>query len=943
MMKTKDGQFVTIAESGNWTGMMGEIIHGTTYRNKPYISINSVKKGFDAVYGQKAGFITIKTIAAILISSRNCSFTFASKPLYSIKMSLAFSKKFAHKKFFNHRILRLKDLGLLHFLYNRYVSMWQDCDENNLFYPISFAQMLGPIVLFTSGVMLSIVIGLLEIGLLANKKLNKFGLKKIETNNTTSEYLTQINMASSMEGPLSKWTNVMKGWQFRWFVLDDNAGLLSYYTSKEKMMRGVRRGCVRLKDAVLGIDDDDDSTFTITVDGKMFHFQARDPDERDRWINSLEGTILRHAQFNHKRWKPHQAVPTVHDFDIKLTETDAYLQILIDQVKNIETRLEKCENEEERNRCLDIRNTANEMLDSIKHTIVFLQIAKNTAHPVNGIYPGKSNYPTVLSTSSELIRTHIYPRTISESSPLDADVETGIEPALECCEEGSSHPTKPLPTIGSNWPALQPSSQRIIAGSESAKSGSHIETNFSPSHLVLPIPETSYSSSEDEDYYDAQNDSYDSIGNAARPQSPSILTSAFEDAIETLPSSLHVQNETNSLLLMANKIDYDAIYEDDDEDDLGSVESHGSVISHLLSQVKLGMDLTKVVLPTFILERRSLLEMYADFFAHPDLFVSITNFPDPKERMIQVVRWYLSAFHAGRKSSIAKKPFNPILGEIFRCHWDVTGANNASDSDSPVADGPLPWVSKNQLAFLAEQVSHHPPISAFYAEHYNKRISFSAHIWTKSKFLGLSIGVHMIGQGCVSVQDYDEEYIVTFPNGYGRSILTVPWVELGGTTNISCTKTGYSATVNFLTKPFYGGKKHRISADVFQPNDKKPFLTVAGEWNGCMNAKWADGRSEEFVDTKKLEIIKKIVRPVTSQEPMESRRLWKDVSAGLKLRNISRATEAKFQIEQRQRGEAKERKDSGAIWETKHFHENGENWIYDTPLSKRIVEMPNKT
>lgn len=33
-----------------------------------------------------------------------------------------------------------------------------------------------------------------------------------------------------MEGFLSKWTNVMKGWQYRWFVLDDNSGLLSYYT-----------------------------------------------------------------------------------------------------------------------------------------------------------------------------------------------------------------------------------------------------------------------------------------------------------------------------------------------------------------------------------------------------------------------------------------------------------------------------------------------------------------------------------------------------------------------------------------------------------------------------------------------------------------------------------------------------------------------------------------
>ena len=57
-----------------------------------------------------------------------------------------------------------------------------------------------------------------------------------------------------MEGTLSKWTNVMKGWQYRYFVLDDNAGLFSYYTSQEKMMRGARQGCVRLKGALVGID-----------------------------------------------------------------------------------------------------------------------------------------------------------------------------------------------------------------------------------------------------------------------------------------------------------------------------------------------------------------------------------------------------------------------------------------------------------------------------------------------------------------------------------------------------------------------------------------------------------------------------------------------------------------------------------------------------------------
>nr|XP_020016173.1 oxysterol-binding protein-related protein 9-like isoform X2 [Castor canadensis] len=47
--------------------------------------------------------------------------------------------------------------------------------------------------------------------------------------------------------------------------------------------------------AVIGIDDEDDSTFTITVDQKTFHFQARDADEREKWIHALEETILRHT------------------------------------------------------------------------------------------------------------------------------------------------------------------------------------------------------------------------------------------------------------------------------------------------------------------------------------------------------------------------------------------------------------------------------------------------------------------------------------------------------------------------------------------------------------------------------------------------------------------------------------------------------------------------
>ncbi|KAF2360931.1 Oxysterol-binding protein [Trinorchestia longiramus] len=394
----------------------------------------------------------------------------------------------------------------------------------------------------------------------------------------------------------------------------------------------------------------------------------------------------------------------------------------------------------------------------------------------------------------------------------------------------------------------------------------------------------------------------------------------------------------------AGGVDYDALYDDEDEDDQVSMESHGFIIQHLISQVKIGMDLTKVVLPTFILERRSLLEMYADFFAHPDLFCSISNGKDPKARMVTVLKWYLSAFHAGRRSEVAKKPYNPIIGEIFRCHWDVPGAqrggrsaNTGGGLDDVEPGKPLQWVRDDQLAFVAEQVSHHPPISAFYAENISKHISFCGHIWTKSKFLGLSVCVYNIGQGCVSVLDHDEEYIINFPSGYGRSILTVPWVELGGSCQITCSKTGYSANVEFLTKPFYGGKKHRVTSEVFSPGEKKPFLTVEGEWNGTMTAKWTeDGRTETFVDTRSMATVRKKVQPIAQQEPNESRALWKECTAGLKYNNIEAATEAKFALEQKQREEAKQRKEAGETWQTKLFSLLGENWVYYSPLGTRV-------
>ncbi|NXC15783.1 OSBL9 protein, partial [Corythaeola cristata] len=141
-----------------------------------------------------------------------------------------------------------------------------------------------------------------------------------------------------------------------------------------------------------------------------------------------------------------------------------------------------------------------------------------------------------------------------------------------------------------------------------------------------------------------------------------------------------------------------------------------------------------------------------------------------------------------------------------------------------------------------------------------------------------------------------------------RSILTVPWIELGGECSINCSKTGYNASIVFHTKPFYGGKKHRITAEIFSPNDKKPFCSIEGEWNGVMYAKYTTGVKQLFFllfafhqkwkivlkwYTKKMPTIKKKVRKLEDQEDFESRCLWKDVTYNLKIRDIDAATAAK--------------------------------------------------
>ncbi|XP_022657638.1 oxysterol-binding protein-related protein 9-like isoform X2 [Varroa destructor] len=689
----------------------------------------------------------------------------------------------------------------------------------------------------------------------------------------------------------------------------------SYYMSKENMARGARRGCVRLQGAVIGIDDEDDSTFTIRVDRKGFHFQARDAEERQHWVRALEDTILRHthrhAHHNVLLW---ERPVSVRSFEDKLAEADSYLQLLIQQVDKLQQRTESLD-EKERLHLEGVCAKANRFLETVKHSIVSLQIAKNTAEVSSACgEPLDANGGSLQSLRSptESLQISAFNSSVpatSYSSSEDSveensdDFFDAFEDAVSEATEGTETPSEPHHKGSAADSLIQDDQGEMFRKSRKEGHVNNSRVTSAKNHHMVNSP------SENSAICEPSADEF--VPFKPPPEAPSYMT----------PS------------------DFDQLYEDQSEP--ADSNANYSVLSHLVSQVRIGMDLTKVTLPTFILERRSLLEMYADFFSHADLFASIVDQDTAEKRMVEVVRWYLSAFHAGRNAEVAKKPYNPILGEIFKCHYALPSPNIAERKAA--SDGPCPWAAEDDVTFVAEQVSHHPPVSAFYAECASKGITCSAHIWTKSKFLGLSVAVHNVGQGCISFQRFDEEYTCTFPSAYARSILGVPWVELGGEVTINCSKTGYNAKIDFLTKPTFGGKKHQLKGMIFRPQTDpsktlQPFLQIQGAWNDVMTAKNVEtGETFEFFNPHTTPTIKKQVRPAVETLSYESRRLWMNVTYNLREGNVDRATEHKSFLEQRQRDEARQRSESGRPWRQRLFSEKGDNWVYRNSLEKRLV------
>ncbi|KAI0970463.1 Oxysterol-binding protein [Xylaria arbuscula] len=344
----------------------------------------------------------------------------------------------------------------------------------------------------------------------------------------------------------------------------------------------------------------------------------------------------------------------------------------------------------------------------------------------------------------------------------------------------------------------------------------------------------------------------------------------------------------------------------DNEDDSSIMEpDQGNVLTHIISQLRPGADLSRVVLPTFILEPRSMLERITNFMCHPEMLLSIPDLEDPVDRFVSVVKFYLSGWHI--RPPGVKKPLNPILGEVYSCYWDLPGQTRAY--------------------YISEQTSHHPPKSSYFYMAPDHHIRIDGTLKPRSRFLGNSAASLMEGVAVLSLLNRGkdrrrgERYWLTQPNMYARGILFGNMkYELGDHSVVRCPELGLTADIDFKVKGWVGGQYNAIGGTIKDEKTGQILFEISGLWSEEMHIKdLRNGKKEMFFDARKVKPSKPKVRPIAEQHDHESKKLWEKTARAVKDKNHEVATEEKTKIEDIQREEAAKRAAAGVEWHPRLF------------------------
>ncbi|KAN0132580.1 Oxysterol-binding domain containing protein [Lactarius tabidus] len=244
-----------------------------------------------------------------------------------------------------------------------------------------------------------------------------------------------------------------------------------------------------------------------------------------------------------------------------------------------------------------------------------------------------------------------------------------------------------------------------------------------------------------------------------------------------------------------------------------------SVLKH-----SIGKDLTKISFPVFFNEPTSMLQRMAEDMEFSECLDAAFGERDPLRRIAFVAAFAMSNY----SSTIGRiaKPFNPMLSETFE------------------------YVRLDkEYRYLSEQVSHHPPMSACWAE--GPRWRYYGEVDAQNKFTGKSFEIRPTGVANVdillpvewgptypkykskqtvterAVEHYSWKKVTTSVSGF---ILGSPTIDHYGDMIITNHRTNDQCLLTFKPRGWRGKDAYEISGYVADAAGNIAY-EIAGRWN----------------------------------------------------------------------------------------------------------------
>jgi len=264
-----------------------------------------------------------------------------------------------------------------------------------------------------------------------------------------------------------------------------------------------------------------------------------------------------------------------------------------------------------------------------------------------------------------------------------------------------------------------------------------------------------------------------------------------------------------------------------------------------------------------------------------------------------------------------KKPFNPVIGEQH-----------------------IAWIEhddENWSEYISEQVSHHPPISAFFLRNKKEKITLNSNLQFSVHFGGNYATI--MSKGGVSLQTAFENYKMNkiSPNMViQRVVWGTKYFMWDGVIEMECQATDYKVTMtlseeNDVTNRLVG-KITKIGE-----NGEEEIIRLLKGITGKITEMWKPGE-EEYLE--ELYNFNNFVPPVLHypssecQTSMDSLKLWKTVADPIIRDDMWEADLAKKKIEQDQRVREKAREQAGLEYKGVYFEHKQQDdgtmlWVFN--------------